>query len=70
VPGGPSRTSAPPCPGNAGSPSPRGHTTTEVARALHLSNGTVRNHLPGAIGKTNAGNGADAARIADDNGWL
>jgi two-component system, NarL family, response regulator DesR len=47
-----------------------GRTATEIAKALHLSNGTVRNHLSSAIGKTNAVNGADAARIADNNGWL
>ena len=42
----------------------------EIARALHLSEGTVRNHLSAAIGKTGARNRADAARIADQNGWL
>jgi len=48
----------------------QGGTAAEIAKALHLSNGTVRNHLSCAIGKTGAANGADAARIADDNGWL
>jgi two-component system response regulator DesR len=48
----------------------QGRTATEIAKVLHLSNGTVRNHLSSAIGKTNAVNGADAARIADNNGWL
>ncbi|HEX4252380.1 MAG TPA: response regulator transcription factor [Pseudonocardia sp.] len=48
----------------------QGRSATEIAKALHLSNGTVRNHLSSAIGKTNAVNGADAARIADINGWL
>jgi two-component system response regulator DesR len=47
-----------------------GGTVSDVAKALHLSEGTVRNHLSSAIGKTNAVNGADAARIADNNGWL
>ncbi len=42
----------------------------DVARVLHLSEGTVRNHLSSAIGKTNARNGGEAARIAADNGWL
>jgi two-component system response regulator DesR len=37
---------------------------------LHLSAGTVRNHLSSAIGKTGARNRADAARIAEENGWL
>ncbi len=42
----------------------------DVALALHLSEGTVRNHLSSAIGKTRARNGAEAVRIAADNGWL
>ncbi len=32
--------------------------------------GAVRNHLSSAIGKTSARNRADAARIAEANGWL
>jgi two-component system response regulator DesR len=47
-----------------------GRTTAEIARELHLSPGTVRNHLSSAIGKTDAVSGADAARTADLNGWL
>ena len=47
-----------------------GQTAAEIARELHLSPGTVRNHLSAAIGKTDAAGGADAARIADNNGWL
>ena len=39
-------------------------------RALHLSEGTVRNHLSSAIGKTGARTRAEAVRIADENGWL
>jgi two-component system response regulator DesR len=42
----------------------------DVARAMHLSEGTVRNHLSSAIGKTHARNGGEAVRIAADNGWL
>jgi two-component system response regulator DesR len=42
----------------------------DVARAMHLSEGTVRNHLSSAIGKTHARNGSEAVRIAADNGWL
>ena len=42
----------------------------DVARALHLSEGTIRNHLSSAIGKTRARNGGEAVRIAADNGWL
>ncbi|MEO7121666.1 MAG: response regulator transcription factor [Lacisediminihabitans sp.] len=43
---------------------------TDVAATLHLSEGTVRNHLSSAIGKTHARNGGEAVRIAADNGWL
>jgi two-component system response regulator DesR len=41
-----------------------------IARSLHLSEGTVRNYLSSAIGKTNARNRADAVTIAEENGWL
>ncbi|SCE98813.1 two component transcriptional regulator, LuxR family [Micromonospora purpureochromogenes] len=47
-----------------------GGTVAELAAALHLSEGTVRNHLSAAIGKTGARNRADAVRIAEQNGWL
>ncbi len=47
-----------------------GGTVADVARELHLSEGTVRNHLSSAIGKTGARTRAEAARIALDNGWL
>ncbi|MBE3009041.1 response regulator transcription factor [Microbispora sp. NEAU-D428] len=48
----------------------QGGTVAEIARSLHLSAGTVRNHLSAAIGKTGAGTRAEAARIADEHGWL
>jgi two-component system response regulator DesR len=47
-----------------------GASVREVAARVHLSVGTVRNHLSAAIGKTGAGNRAEAARIARDRGWL
>ncbi|AHH95094.1 response regulator transcription factor [Kutzneria viridogrisea] len=47
-----------------------GGTVSDVAKALHLSEGTVRNHLSSAIGKTGARTRAEAARIAEDRGWL
>lgn len=47
-----------------------GGSVTDIARILHLSEGTVRNHLSSAIGKTGGRNRADAARIAEENGWL
>jgi two-component system response regulator DesR len=47
-----------------------GGTVADIARALHLSEGTVRNHLSAAIGKTGARTRAEAVRLAVDNGWL
>lgn len=47
-----------------------GAPVAAVAAELFLSEGTVRNHLSAAIGKTGAGNRAEAVRIADENGWL
>jgi len=47
-----------------------GGTVSDVAKALHLSEGTVRNHLSSAIGKTGARTRAEAARIAEERGWL
>jgi len=47
-----------------------GATVSDVARALQLSAGTVRNHLSAAIGKTDARTRAEAVRIADERGWL
>jgi two-component system response regulator DesR len=50
--------------------SSHGGSTADVATALSLSEGTVRNHLSAVIQKLNARNRADAARIARDKGWL
>ena len=47
-----------------------GGSVSDIARAVFLSEGTVRNHLSDAIGKTDARNRADAVRIAHENGWL
>ncbi|WP_370421212.1 response regulator transcription factor [Streptomyces sp. QH1-20] len=47
-----------------------GSTNAELAAALHLSQGTVRNYLSTAIQKTGARNRAEAVRIARDKGWL
>jgi two-component system response regulator DesR len=47
-----------------------GGTVADVAAALTLSEGTVRNHLSAAIGKTGARTRAEAVRLADENGWL
>lgn len=47
-----------------------GGTVADIAAALFLSEGTVRNHLSSAIGKTGARTRAEAVRVAVDNGWL
>jgi two-component system response regulator DesR len=45
-------------------------TIAEIAARLFLSEGTVRNHLSTAIQKLEARNRAEAARIAEEKGWL
>lgn len=47
-----------------------GGTVADIARVMHLSDGTVRNHLSSAMGKTGARTRAEAARIAAEHGWL
>lgn len=47
-----------------------GATVATVAAQVHLSAGTVRNHLSSAIGKTGAATRAEAARIARERGWI
>ena len=47
-----------------------GATVADLAARLHLSEGTVRNHLSAAIGKTSARTRAEAVRLADERGWL
>ncbi|HEY3001299.1 MAG TPA: response regulator transcription factor [Kribbellaceae bacterium] len=47
-----------------------GGTVSDIARQLHLSQGTVRNHLSAAIGKTGARTRAEAVRLAEEYGWL
>jgi two-component system response regulator DesR len=45
-------------------------TAAEIAGALYLSEGTVRNYLSSAIRKLRARNRAEAVRIAEEKGWL
>ncbi len=47
-----------------------GGSIKQIAAQLHLSAGTVRNHLSAAIGKTGAENRHDAARQAASRGWI
>ncbi len=45
-------------------------TVAELAGALFLSAGTVRNHLSSAMQKLDARNRAEAVRVAEEKGWL
>ncbi|MCE7008945.1 response regulator transcription factor [Kibdelosporangium philippinense] len=45
-------------------------TIAELARGLHLSPGTVRNHLSAAIQKLGARTRAEAVEMAEAKGWL
>ncbi|WP_040163385.1 response regulator transcription factor [Microbacterium gorillae] len=47
-----------------------GATVRQLAADLHLSVGTVRNHLSAAIGKTSATTRTEAAVAAQRHGWL
>lgn len=47
-----------------------GQTAGEVARLLAIAEGTVRNHLSVAIQKLGARTRFDAARAAEEKGWL
>jgi two-component system response regulator DesR len=47
-----------------------GAPISEIAERLHLSEGTVRNYLSQAIGKTGARNRVEAWRIARERGWV
>ena len=45
-------------------------TVADLAHALHLSPGTVRNHLSSAMQKLDARNRGEAVRVAEERGWL
>ena len=45
-------------------------TVAELANALFLSHGTVRNHLSSVMQKLDARNRTEAVRVAEENGWL
>ena len=48
----------------------QGGTVADIAQVLCLSEGTIRNYLSAAIAKSGARNRVEAARIADERGWL
>ncbi len=47
-----------------------GKSTAEISQLLFIAEGTVRNYLSEAMAKLNASNRIDAARIAQQKGWL
>ena len=47
-----------------------GAAIAEIAAALYLSEGTVRNYLSACIQKTGARNRTEALRVAEERGWL
>jgi len=47
-----------------------GASIAEIAKALFLSEGTVRNYLSSAIQKLEVNNRTEAAKVAEDQGWL
>lgn len=47
-----------------------GATVADIADRLHLSQGTVRNHLSQTITKTGTATRYEAARVAQERGWL
>ncbi|MGJ6962416.1 response regulator [Streptosporangium sp. G11] len=48
----------------------QGASVAEIAAALHLTQGTVRNYLSSAITKLGATNRITAIRLAQQKGWL
>jgi two-component system, NarL family, response regulator DesR len=46
-----------------------GGTVADIARLLVLSDGTVRNYLSSAMGKTGARTRAEAVLVAERRGW-
>lgn len=48
----------------------RGETGAEIARSLHLSQGTVRNHVSSALGKLDVSTRQQAVTIAWERGWI
>ena len=47
-----------------------GAEVRSIARTMHLSEGTVRNHISSVLAKTNTTNRYAAARAAERLGWL
>jgi DNA-binding NarL/FixJ family response regulator len=47
-----------------------GPGVAQIAARLFLGDGTVRNYLSSAIGKTGSRNRVEAVHVAEENGWL
>src|SRR5690606_24107174 len=47
-----------------------GATNRDIARRLHLAEGTVRNYLSAAMAKLGARNRTEAAKAARERGWI
>ncbi len=47
-----------------------GLRNSEIAKTVFLTEGTVRNYLSAALGKLNAANRTEAARLARQKGWI
>ena len=45
-------------------------TVAELAAALYLSPGTVRNHLSSVMQKLDARNRGEAVKRAEEHGWI
>ena len=48
----------------------RGETMAQIAAALHLSPGTVRNHVSSALGKLAVSSRQQATVVAQERGWI
>ncbi|GAA1931572.1 response regulator transcription factor [Microbacterium aoyamense] len=48
----------------------RGETTGQIARALSLAPGTVRNHVSAILGKLQVGTRQQAVLLAEERGWI
>jgi two-component system, NarL family, response regulator DesR len=48
----------------------RGETIAEIAASLHLSSGTVRNHVSSVLGKLGLATRQQAAILARERGWI
>jgi two-component system response regulator DesR len=48
----------------------RGETIVQIAAALHLSPGTVRNHVSSALGKLAVATRQQATVVAQERGWI